>query len=1034
VRIGVRVVAAIASAAALVSVYLSPVSAAPIGPQTVTTTVVSSGPPAVQPPRRMVTGWLPYWNMSAAMASVTSNAKVFTDVSPFWYSASGSAPSIHITSQASGIDVSAIVKRLHSLNIQVIPTVTDGTRWMQMSTQLANSADRAAMVNRLVNLVVANNYDGIDLDWEQFAFNDGSSTWNTTRPRWIAFVRALSASLHARGKVLSVTAPAGLQTQSDSTGYYVYAWGAIGPYVDRLRVMAYDYAVSSAGPIAPMYWVDPVVAHAVTQVDPAKIQIGVPSYGRDWLTSLTGLCPNKAPVGASSSQSSSLFSKLDWASRRHEFDARYSSSFISNLFVDAAATIPGISLVKKAVSTWDDTAKERTYTYQVGFSGRYQKATVNATAVGGIATGNAIGVPSTSGFVVGTHLSGTGIASGATVTGLRTNALLVSPRNTSTVTGTITGTTSVSTTATGEAKATTITVASATGVSIGANVTGTSIGTNAIVTAITGNVITLSVPTTAAVATMVTFTTKKLTTAVGGAKGLNTVVVNSTSGITTGATAKGSGFANGTTVTAVSGHTVTLSKANPASISGAVSFTPAPVSTTCTASRRGWYAEAQAANATAKLVNKYHLGGIAQWTIGGEDTAQWNGITTFAKQIAAVPSMVTVTAPIQTSAGQTARVNGSVTFKSAPLASARLAIEVREAGTQTWKSAVTAQTDTSGNFTATIPAQATSYSWRATAVGDGWGRIDTTVSGAIDVPSPLVLLSTAPKATLTAQAVATSATVQFHHAPVAGVLVSALMKRSGSTAWTTVDQARTGADGKVALTIPGQLADFTWKLTVPGNGKLQLPSSAAGSIGIASRPLVRATAKLVLTQSTSNNVSGSIAFRGAPVAAELSVQIKTAGSATWTNVTSIKANAQGSFTAVIPAQRANYSWRVVAPTDGFTRLSTSVAGATQVQLGVAAHVVTKTATLGIPSIPTGSKPTFVGASNPRLPAFTVVLRHWAAGVWKVVATSTTNAKGTFTLTGVAQVRGTARYQVLVNPSATQPNVRGYTGVLQVTNS
>ena len=1033
-RIGVRVVAAIASAAALVSVYLSPVAAAPIGPQTVTTTVVSSGPPAVQPPRRMVTGWLPYWNMSAAMASVTSNAKVFTDVSPFWYSASGTAPSIHITSQTSGIDVPAIVKRLHSLNIQVIPTITDGTRWMQMSTQLANSADRTAMVNRLVNVVVANNYDGIDLDWEQFAFNDGSSTWNTTRPRWIAFVRALSASLHARGKVLSVTVPAGLQTQSDSTGYYVYAWGAIGPYVDRLRVMAYDYAVSSAGPIAPMYWVDPVVAHAVTQVDPAKIQIGVPSYGRDWLTSLTGLCPNKAPVGASSSQSSSLFSKLDWASRRHEFDARYSSSFISNLFVDAAATIPGISLVKKAVSTWDDTAKERTYTYQVGFSGRYQKATVNATAVGGIATGNAIGVPSTSGFVVGTHLSGTGIASGATVTGLRTNALLVSPRNTSTVTGTITGTTSVSTTATGEAKATTITVASATGVSIGANVTGTSIGANAIVTAITGNVITLSVPTTAAVATTVTFTTKKLTTAVGGAKGLNTVVVNSISGITTGATAKGSGFATGTTVAAVSGHTVTLSKANPASINGAISFTPAPVSTTCTASRRGWYAEAQAANATAKLVNKYHLGGIAQWTIGGEDTAQWTGITTFAKQIAAVPSMVTVTAPIQTGAGQTARVNGSVTFKSAPLASARLAIEVRETGTLTWKSAVTAQTDASGNFSATIPTQATSYSWRATAAGDGWGRIDTTVSGSIDVPSPLVLLSTAPKVTLPGQAVATSATVQFHHAPVPGVLVSALIKRSGSTVWTTVGQARTGTDGKVALSIPGQLADFTWKLTVPGNGKLQLTSSATGSIGIASKPVATVTASPVLNQSTANTVTGSITFRGAPIAAPLTLQIKTAGSVTWSNITSVRANAQGSFTAVIPAQRANYNWRVVAPTDGFTRLATSVAGATTVQLGVAAHVVTKTSKLGIPTVPAGAKPTFVGASNPRLPAFKVVLRHWVAGVWKVVATSTTNAKGVFTLTGVAQVRGTARYQVLVYPTATQPNVRGYTGVLHVTNS
>ncbi len=1034
VRVGVRIAAVLAGATALTGAYLVPTSAAPVGPEVITTTVVTSGPPAAQPPRRMVTGWLPYWNMPAAMSSVTANAKVFTDVSPFWYSATGTAPSIHITSQTAGIDVAATVKRLHSLGIQVIPTVTDGTHYLQMSTQMSGSTNRAALVSRLVSVVVANDYDGIDLDWEQFAFNDGSSSWSTTRPRWIAFVHDLATALHARGKVLSVTAPAGLQTQSDSTGYWVYAWGAIGPYIDRLRIMAYDYAVSSAGPIAPMYWVDPVVAHAVTQVDPAKIQIGVPSYGRDWLTSLTGTCPNQAPAGATSAQSNSLFNKLDWASRRHEFDARYSATFISNLFVNAAATIPGITLVKKAVSTWDDTVKERTYSYQVGFSGRYQKPTVSSTAVGGIATGNAINVASTAGFVVGTHVSGSGIARGATVTGLRTNALVISPRNTGTVTGVITGTTSVGTAATGDAKSTSITVTSPAHIGVGDAVTGTSIGAKAVVTGIAGNVITLNVPNTAAVASTITFTATKTTSTVGGPKGLNTVVVNSVAGISVGATAKGSGFASGTTVTAVAGHTVTLSKSNPATINGAVTFTPAPLAVTCTASRRGWYAEAQAANATAKLVNKYHLGGIAEWTIGGEDTTQWTGITTFANQIAAVPSVVTVTAPVKLSVGQTAHVSGSVTFKNSPLASAPLTVEVREAGTNTWKTVTTAHADAQGGFSVTIPAQSTSFNWRVTADGDGWARIDTAVSGSIDVPSPLILAPTIPKVALPTQTLSATALVQFHHAPVAGVLVTAAIARTGTTTWRSIGQTHTDSTGRITITIPAQSSDFTWKLSVPSDGKLQLASVASGSVGIASRPLTTVTAKATVTQSSVNPISGTITFRGLAVAAPFTLAIKPAGSTVWTASTSSSANAHGVFTTNIPAQSVNYDWRIVFPADGFTRLATSVSGSTKVQLGVAAHVVSTTKSQGIPSISAGSKPSFVGATNPRVAGFKVVLRHWDGSAWKTVATSTTNTKGIFTLTGVALTGVAARYQVLAYPSAKQPNVLGYSSVLNVTHS
>ena len=1031
-RFRVWITAAVACATALTGVSLAPVQAASVDPAVVTTTTVTSGPPTAQPPRRMVTGWLPYWNMSAAMSSVTSNAKVFTDVSPFWFSASGTAPSIHINSQTSGIDVPSVVNKLHSLGLQVIPTVTDGTHWMQMSTQMSGSYNRGLLVSRLVNVVMANNFDGIDLDWEQFAFNDGSSTWSTTRPRWTAFVQDLAAALHKRGKLLSVTAPAGLQTQSDSTGYWVYAWGAIGPYVDRLRIMAYDYSLSTAGPIAPMYWVDPVVAHAITQVDPAKIQIGVPSYGRDWLTSLTGTCPNQAPSGATSAQSASLFSKLDWASRRHEFDARYSASFISNLFVDAAATIPGISLPQRAVSTWDSTVKERTYTYQVGFSGRYQKPTVTSSAVAGIATGNAVNVNSTTGFSIGTHVTGAGVASGATVTAIRPNTLVLNTRNTGSVTGQITGTTSVSVAATAAAKTTTLTVTSPTGISVGSAVSGTGIAAKSTVTAVSGNTVTLSLPTTAAVASSITFTTTITTTSVSGVKGTSTVVLNSVTGIAVGASASGTGFASGATVTSISGHTVTLSKPNTANVNGSVNFKPAPLSVTCTASRRGWYAEAQAANATASLVNKYHLGGIAEWTIGGEDTAQWSGITTFAKQIAAVPSVLTVTAPVKLAVGQAGHVSGSVTFKNSPLASAPVSVEVKAAGTQVWTSAATARTDSSGNFSATIPSQATSYTWRVTAVGDGWGRIDTPVSGATDVPSPLILTPTASRVALPAQATSVSALVQFHHSPVAGVVVTAAIQKTGTTTWTPVSQVRTNASGVAQISVPAQTVDFTWKLSVPGNGKLQLATATTGTIGIASKPVATATAKSIVGSGMANVVSGIISFRGRPTAAPLQLLIKS-GPGTWLTAGATTSDAQGHFTAAIPAQPSNYSWRLVVPTDGFTRLSTSVDGSTAVQIGVTARVLTTAAVQGVPAIGVGAKPTFVGTTTPHIAGIKVLLREYVHNIWTTVSTGTTDAKGAFRLSGVAQVANAVKYQVLAFPVTGQLNVRGNTGVLSVTS-
>jgi spore germination protein YaaH len=48
--------------------------------------------------------------------------------------------------------------------------------------------------------------------------------------------------------------------------------------------MVYDYNVASQGPISPMFWVDQVIAYSSAKLpnDKAKLQLGIPSYGRNW--------------------------------------------------------------------------------------------------------------------------------------------------------------------------------------------------------------------------------------------------------------------------------------------------------------------------------------------------------------------------------------------------------------------------------------------------------------------------------------------------------------------------------------------------------------------------------------------------------------------------------------------------------------------------------------------------------------------------------------------------------------------------------
>jgi spore germination protein YaaH len=235
-------------------------------------------------PRRIVSGWMPYWSTTSSTADVVANAGLFSDASPFWFTAASAGV---ISSHVPASTVSSVVSQLHALSVPVIPTVTDGTGAHHMAAILESAAARAEHVNALVALVTNDQLDGIDLDYEDFAFSDGQSTWATTRVAWDAFIAQLGAALHARGKLLSVDVP---YMTGPTTGYWVYDYAGIGRSVDRLRIMTYDWSVSHPGPIAPISWVSQVAAFAATQLPSSKVFIGVAAYGRDWPLSTAG-CP-----------------------------------------------------------------------------------------------------------------------------------------------------------------------------------------------------------------------------------------------------------------------------------------------------------------------------------------------------------------------------------------------------------------------------------------------------------------------------------------------------------------------------------------------------------------------------------------------------------------------------------------------------------------------------------------------------------------------------------------------------------------------
>ena len=252
---------------------------------------------------RLVSGWFGHWISADKMIQVARDSDgVLGEVNIFMWHYAG--PDRPLCTYSSGTclknsatpwttsQFSTAIAGMQAQGIDVYASHTDlWSGWANsLSSYMASNSNRKALAKQMKRWAVNSGVDGVDLDWENFAFNDGQSSWGATKPRFVKTIKKLSKKLHKAGKKLSVTVPGGYAPFKNGQpnpggGYWVYAWSEIAPYVDRLRLMAYDYSWNRPGPIGPHAWADQVTAGAVAQVGEAnrgKIYIGVHQYGKDW--------------------------------------------------------------------------------------------------------------------------------------------------------------------------------------------------------------------------------------------------------------------------------------------------------------------------------------------------------------------------------------------------------------------------------------------------------------------------------------------------------------------------------------------------------------------------------------------------------------------------------------------------------------------------------------------------------------------------------------------------------------------------------
>jgi spore germination protein YaaH len=223
-------------------------------------------------PFNVVYGWYPYWTSSSATTTMRPN--LLTHIA--WFSvgvdtATGALGSLDAWKNTQ------VVTWAKSKGLKVHLTITCfGST--ELRALLGSDARRARCIAEITAAVNLRQADGVNIDFEGLP--------SSQRASMVSFMQALRKAMPL--KELTMATPSVDWSKS-------WDLATLSTICDFLILMGYDYywsGSSTAGPVAPLrgetYTVAKSIdAHLNAGVDPSRLVVAVPLYGRTWTVSTT---------------------------------------------------------------------------------------------------------------------------------------------------------------------------------------------------------------------------------------------------------------------------------------------------------------------------------------------------------------------------------------------------------------------------------------------------------------------------------------------------------------------------------------------------------------------------------------------------------------------------------------------------------------------------------------------------------------------------------------------------------------------------